>query len=192
MTAIRIPVGLIGGATAVCCMALTLNADPPRPSAEGPSKKAQADPAQRPDDKRVSVAVAKDRAKLMHGIYSATLDTLHHRYFRREGAVLPARAMEDVFAEIDKQTKMKSRWIAVNTPAMSINHEPETSFEKKAAAAIADGKMEFESVEKGFYLRAGAIPLGTACVGCHTKFALTTDKTPRFAGLVISIPVNDE
>jgi hypothetical protein len=97
-----------------------------------------------------------------------------------------------VFAEIDKQSKMKSRWIAVNTPAMSINHEPETAFEKKAAAAIADGKTEFESVEKGFYLRVGAIPLGTGCVGCHMKFATTTDKTPRFAGLVISIPVNDE
>lgn len=127
----------------------------------------------------------------MHGIYSATLDSMLHRYFRREGAVLPPRAMADVFADIDLQTKMKSRWIAVNTPAMSINHEPETAFKKKAAAAIAEGKTQYESVEKGYSLRAGAIPLGTGCVGYHTKFALTTDKTPRFAGLVISIPVNE-
>jgi cytochrome c553 len=112
--------------------------------------------------------------------------------FRHDRAVLPARAMEDVFAAIDRESKIKTRWIAVNTPAMSINHEAETAFEKKAAAEIAAGKKEFEGVEKGYYLRATAIPLGAGCVGCHTKFSATTDKTPRFAGLVISIPVKDE
>lgn len=192
MTTAKISLVLLSGATAVFCLTRTLNADPPRLSAEGSSKKAKGEATSKPDDTRVPVAVAKDRAKLMHDIYSATLDTMHHRYFRREGAVLPARALEDVFAEIDRQSKMKSRWIAVNTPAMSINHEPETAFEKKAAAEIAEGKTEFESVEKGYYLRAGAIPLGTGCVGCHTKLSATTDKTPRFAGLVISIPVYDE
>lgn len=192
VTTTKMSLGLLVGAVGVLCLTVTLNADPPRVSAEGASKKVKGEPAQEPDDKRVTVAVAKDRAKLMHGIYSATLDAMHHRYFRREGAVLPARAMEDVFADIDRQTSMKSRWIAVNTPAMSVNHEPETAFEKKAAAAIADGKAEFEGVEKGYYLRAGAIPLGTGCVGCHTKLSATTDKTPRFAGLVISIPVNDK
>jgi hypothetical protein len=29
-------------------------------------------------------------------------------------------------------------------------------------------------------------------VGCHTKFFTEPPKTPRFAGLVISIPVTDE
>lgn len=156
-------------------------------------------PRQRPDDTptatpltpRVTVAVARDRARLMHSIYSATLDTMHHHYFRREHAVLPARALEDVFKAIDRETQMQSRWIAVNTPAMSINHEPATAFEKKAAAEIASGKNEIEIVEHGFYRRVGAIPLGSSCVGCHTKFGATADKTPRFAGLVISIPVQE-
>jgi hypothetical protein len=128
----------------------------------------------------------------MHDIYSATLDTMHHRYFRREGAVLPARALDDVFAEVDRKTKIKTRWIAVNTPAMSINHEPVTAFEKKAAEVLAEGKAEYATTEKGYYLRATPISLGAGCVSCHTRFGATDDKKPRFAGLVISIPVKDE
>jgi hypothetical protein len=156
------------------------------------AKEVKGKPVEKPEDTRVSLAVARDRAKLMHDVYSATLDAMHHRYFRREGAVLPARAMEDVFKEIDRKTKIKTRWIAVNTPAMSVNHEPETAFEKKVATELAAGKDAFEITGKGYYLRASPIPLGAGCVGCHTKFGATDDKKPRFAGLVISIPVKDE
>lgn len=156
-----------------------------------PPNSADGDAVAAPKIKRVALPVAKDRAKLMHSIYSATLDTMHHHYFRREHSVLPARALEDVFKEIDRETQIQSRWIAVNTPAMSINHEPASAFEKKAAAEIAAGKTEFDIVENGYYRRAGAIPLGSSCVGCHTKFGAGADKTPRFAALVISIPVQD-
>src|SRR5262245_57340961 len=190
MNATRIVLGFLAGASALLGCVWVLRADPP--SAELPTKDAKGKPAEKPNDKSVSVAVARDRAKLMHDIYSATLDTMHHRYFRRDGAVLPARALDDVFAEIDRKTKIKTRWIAVNTPAMSINHEPETAFEKKAATELAAGKAEFESTEKGYYLRATPIPLGAGGVSCHTKFGPTDDKKPRFAGLVISIPVKDE
>jgi hypothetical protein len=193
MTVTRISLGTVFGAAGVLGFTLTLNADPPRPPSGEPSKQSKAAPgAKADDDRRVPVAVARDRAKLMHDIYSATLDSMHHHFFRRERAVLPARAMEDVFDAIDSKSGIKSRWIAVNTPAMSIHHEPETDFEKKAAAEIASGKADFERVEKGYYFRAGAIPLAAGCVGCHTKFGSNNDKTPRFAGLVISIPVKDE
>ena len=140
----------------------------------------------------VSVVEARERGRLMHKIYASTLEVMHHHYFRRDRAVLPARALEDVFTDLDEQTKIKARWIAVNTQAMSIHHEPETDFEKKAAAAIAAGKTEYDRVEDGYYRRAGAIPLGVRCVGCHTKLSPSPDKTPRFAGLVISIPVKDK
>ena len=193
MNVARTALGVLAGASALLGSVWPLSADPPPPvSAEGPAKEAKGRPVEKPDDTRVPVAVARDRAKLMHDIYSATLDTMHHRYFRREGAVLPARAMDDVFAEVDRRTKIKTRWIAVNTPAMSTNHEPETAFEKKAATELAAGKAEFERTEKGYYLRASPISLGAGCVGCHTKFGPTEDKKPRFAGLVISIPVKDE
>ena len=43
------------------------------------------------ESKRVSVEVARDRAKVMHDIYEATLDVMHHRYFHRERSVVQAR-----------------------------------------------------------------------------------------------------
>jgi hypothetical protein len=139
-----------------------------------------------------AIALARERAKLLHDVYSTTLDVMHHRYFRRDGAVLPARAMEDVFEQMAELSGDKANWISVNTKAMSINHEPATGFEKKAAAELSAGKEEFELVENGIYQRAAAIPLGSSCVGCHTKMFSGAPKSPRFAGLVISIPLKVE
>jgi cytochrome c553 len=148
--------------------------------------------AEPPEDKRVSVAVARDRAVLLHEVFADTLEEVHRHYFRREGAVLPSRALEDVFTRLDRRSGVKARWIAVNTPAMSVNHEPDTAFEKAAAAELAAGKAEYGRVEKGYYLRAGVIPLRAGCVGCHTRNAPITDKKARLAGLVIAIPVRNE
>jgi hypothetical protein len=178
----RSPVSLLGGAVALLCSSWALLAD------ATPSKKARSEEK----DNRVSVDVAKDRAKLLQQVYSSTLDVMHDRYFRREGAVLPARAIEDIFDEIDFQSNIKSRWIAVNTPAMSITHEPKTAFEKEAAKQLAAGKEEYVKIENGYYNRATPIPLGTGCVACHTKFFTEPPKTPRFSGLIISIPVKDK
>lgn len=137
----------------------------------------------------VSVGVARDRAKVMHELYSATLDVMHDRYFHGERAIVPARALEDVFAEISRQSKVEANWISVNTKAMSLNHEPKTDFEKKAARELSAGKDDLESVEGGFYRRAAPILLHESCVSCHTAFFAQVPKTPRFAGLIISIPV---
>ena len=144
------------------------------------------------DDRRVPVAAARDRAKLMHEVYAATLDSMHHHFFRRDRAVLPARALEDVFEQVGRRSGVEARWIAVNTPAMTVDHEPKTAFEKAAAAAIAAGKDEYVEVAGGVYRRAGAIPLGAGCVSCHTRSFGAPDKTPRFAGLVVGVPVKGE
>lgn len=149
-----------------------------------------------PEPERVSLTIARERAKVMHDIYAATLDVMHHHYFRRDQAVLPARAMEDVFEEMSRQSTAQANWISVNTKAMSINHEPETDFEKQAAKELAAGKDSFELVENGYYHRAGQIPLGSGCVSCHTKLFVTSaasvPTSPRVAGLVIRIPVHKE
>lgn len=139
-----------------------------------------------------AVVAARERAKLLHDVYTTTLDVMHHRYFRRDGPVLPARAMEDIFEEMTGLSGSYANWISVNTKAMSINHEPATDFEKKAAAELSAGKSEYEFVGKGVYRRATAIPLRSSCVGCHTKMFAEEPKTPRFAGLVISIPLKQE
>lgn len=177
------------GTIGVLCFALTLQADSPSDSAPAAAK---AEAAAKPADERLTVAEARERARLMYKIYASTLEVMHHYYFRENRPVLPARAMEDIFDELNDQTKIQARWIAVNTPPMSIQHKPETDFEKKAATILARGQTEYGIVENGYYRHAGAIPLSSSCVACHTRFMQQPAKTPRFAGLVISIPVKGE
>lgn len=174
------------------CVALAWCAEPPS-GAKPPNEKAKTAPAKRSDQsRRVTVAVARDRAKLAHRIYESALRVMHHRYFHGDKAVVPARAMEDVFFDIAWQEKLEAKWISVNTAAMSLEHEPKSEFEKRAAKEIAKGKDEYEAIEEGYYRRAGVIPLGAGCVNCHTGFLQSPPKTARYAGLVISVPVNEE
>src|SRR5262245_12530964 len=176
-------------ATGALCLAAVVSIDSPTVAMAQPNENKKSAPPNE-DKKSLSVIEARERAKLMHNIYAATLDSMHHHFFRRDRAVLPARALEDVFAEMEKQSDIKTGWISVNTKAMSIHHEPKNDFEKQAAKAIAAGKGEFELVENGVYHRAAAIPLGAGCVSCHTGFFSKTPQTQRFAGLVISVPIN--
>jgi hypothetical protein len=161
-----------------------------QPTSSAKEKKASA--SQADEGGAAAVAKAREKAKLMHSIYAATLDAMHHHFFRNDRAVLPARALEDVFAEMEVQSRVKTKWISVNTKAMSVSHEPKSEFEKKAAVAIAAGKGEFELVEDGYYQRAAAIPLRSGCVNCHSGFFAKAAKTQRFAGLVISVPINKD
>lgn len=180
------------GAAGALVFTLTLNADPPRQIGVKSEKSEQGKDAAKSPAKKPGLAEAREQARLMHRIHAATLEVMHRHYFRENRPVLPARALEDVFAEIDEGTGIRTRWISVNTPAMSIQHQPKSDFEKRAAAAISSGKEEYGGVENGYYLRAGAIPLGSGCVGCHTRFAQQQSKTPRFAALVIAIPLAKE
>lgn len=171
--------GVIG--TIFCAVALC--AEPSTQSSTAPSEPKGNQPAatgKQPEDG--NVAVARAQAKLMHDIYSSTLDRLHHHYFHgNDRAAVPARVMEDVFAEMEETSKIEATWIAVNTRAMSIDHQAETPFEKKAAAQLSDGKTDFEQVENGFYQRATVIPLTDGCLGCHTGLSRAASTFPRFA-----------
>jgi hypothetical protein len=72
---------------------------------------------------------------------------------------------------------------------MSIDHNPESEFEKRAAKVLATGEEEFEQIEGDMYRRAGAITLFASCLRCHES-ALTQLRTKRrVAGLVINIPI---
>lgn len=141
------------------------------------------------EDSHVTVEVARQRAKVMHDLYASTLEVLHHRYFHGDRATVPARAMEDIFAEIEQQSKTEAHWISASMEPMSINHKPATDFEKRAAKEIAKGTEHLEIVEDGYYRRAGAIPLRNGCVGCHGGFFKPQSKQQEFAGLVISVPI---
>jgi hypothetical protein len=141
-----------------------------------------------------SVAEAKVEAKLLHDVYQSTLDVMHRHYFRSDGAVLPARAMEDVFEAMADQSAAKAYWISVNTEAMNIDHEPKTEFEKLAAKKIAAGSDFVEHVQDGYYERIGSVPLKAGCVGCHSRQFGSGGKslTRKFAGLVIRIPITPD
>ena len=176
--------------TSLLCSTFGLRGESPNDTANSPKSKRQVAPVKESD--RVPIAAARERAKLMHDIYDATLETMHRHFFRREQSVLPARAMEDIFADMARQSSIQTRWIAVNTRAMSINHEPETDFEKQAAKEIAAGKENFELVADGYYQRAGRISLGGGCLSCHANQFSPPSASAKYAGLVIRIPVNDQ
>ncbi|MDP1798983.1 MAG: DUF3365 domain-containing protein [Planctomycetaceae bacterium] len=141
---------------------------------------------------RHSLEEARNRAELMHDIYLATLDSMHRRYFHGERAIVPARVMEDIFSRIEKQHQLQARWISASLSPMSINHEPKTPFEKQAAQKIAKGDEVVETIEDGYYRRAGSVALSGGCVSCHAGLFATTSTTPKFAGLILSIPVTAE
>lgn len=168
-------------ATLVACLGVSSLAAEPLATSEQPTST--------PAAPRVTAEVARERAKLMQSVYVTTLHVMHDRYFHDDRAMAPARAMEDVFAELAEQTKIKARWISVNTKPMSVHHEPKTDFEKKAAADIAAGKAVYEQIDDDLYQRAVPIALGSGCVSCHTGFFSGTAKTNRFAALVIGIPL---
>lgn len=176
----------------IVSMAVSLRAQPPEStSSDSINNKPAKLAAQVDDTNRVAIDVARDRAKLLHEVYEATLDVMHHRYFHRERSVVPARAMEDVFLQIKRQSQMEARWISVNLKPMSIDHEPTSEFEKQAAREIGAGKLELETVEDGYYRRAGVIPLSSGCVGCHAGLSREATQSPKYAALVISVPVID-
>lgn len=182
--------GMALAAAGVLYLAAAVCAEPPDAKPGGSADKRSTRSASQVDEtKRVSVEVARDRAKTMHDIYEATLDMMHHRYFHRDRAAVPARAMEDVFSEIKRQSHVEARWISVNLKAMSVDHEPESDFEKQAAREIAAGKSELDAVENGYYRRAGVIHLSSGCVGCHGGLFKEASQTPKYAALVISVPV---
>lgn len=156
--------------------------------AESPDNAAEAE--DKKPESVLTVDEARRQAKLLHSTYEATLHTVHREYFREGGRTpIPARVLEEVFYWVDEETHGETRWIAVNTEAMSIDHNPESEFEKQAAKVLSTGEEEFEQVEDGMYRRAGAITLFASCLKCHES-ALTQLRTKRrVAGLVINIPV---
>jgi hypothetical protein len=74
---------------------------------------------------------------------------------------------------------------------MSVNHEPKSDFEKLAAKELATGKESFEQIDQGEYRRAAAVLLDSGCISCHTGFFSPGSKSPKFAGLVITIPLSE-
>lgn len=178
-------------ASALFCGAVSLVAVHAQEPAAPPKKQQRTRPAfEITAADRVTIDTARERAATMHAVYAAALETMHHHYFHGEKAAVPARALEDTFDTIRRQSKVEARWIAVNSPAMSIDHEPETDFEKTAARKLSQGAERYERIEDGYYRRAGTIPLHGGCIRCHMNTFGPPPKVAKFAGLIISVPVH--
>jgi hypothetical protein len=131
---------------------------------------------------------ARGRARLLHELVHATLQIVHHEYYREDEALkLPAASMNQVFGELAKRQKAKLRWLAVNAQAMNVDHEPRDEFEKQAARALAAGKIEFEQAGEGEYRYAGPITLTSDCLKCHLPNRKSNQN--RSAALVITMPL---
>lgn len=171
------------GVVTLCATYLAVAAEPPMvPAGDNAATAAAPMP-------RLSLAAARERAQLLHTIYSTSLDVIHERYFHGERASVPARALEDVFRSVERETQIQARWISASFAPMSLGHEPKTGFEQSAARKLAKSEKFVETIEDGFYRRAGSISLSGGCVSCHGGVFAAQSTTPKFAGLIISIPV---
>ena len=92
------------------------------------------------EDALLTVAEARSQARLLHETYESTLRAMHRRYFRDDGKLpVPSRVLDEVFSDLANRSDVKTRWLAVNAQAMSVEHEPKDDFEKQAAIAIRGG-----------------------------------------------------
>ena len=146
-------------------------------------------PPEPPPQQSSAVAVAQTQADLLHQTLTATLSVIHRSYFK-DGDTLPvpSRALEGVFYRLKRNANIEARWMAVNTPAMSLQHKPRNAFEKRAAAALARGQRTFVQVDQGHLRHAGAITLFSSCLKCHSTAAPGKKRNP-VAALVISVPL---
>jgi hypothetical protein len=137
---------------------------------------------------RPSAAEARERARLLHGFLHDTLQFVHSRYFREdEGLPIPAAGLKSVFEQMEERNDVQLRWLAVDTPAMNVDHKARTAFEKEAVKALKSGKEDFEGVEDDVYRYVGFITLGSDCLKCHLP-GRTSNKS-RLAGLVVTLPI---
>lgn len=136
-----------------------------------------------------SVVEARGRARLLHETIQATLQVVHHEYYREDEKLpIPARTFKKVFRELADNQKVEIRWLAVTGQAMNQDHNPQNDFEKQAVRAIAAGAEEYELAENGIYRRAGGITLTSECLKCHVPNR--TNVKNRAAGLVIVMPID--
>jgi hypothetical protein len=187
MTSICRLVGLSAAAAVTAASAAALCGGSPAGTAPVEARR----PA--PAAEAVTVGEARRTARQLQATYIATLRTIHRHYYESdEKQIIPARALEDVFKEADEGTGRTSRWIAVSTPAMNVDHEPQDEFETRAVEELRSGKEEVEEIENGVYRRAGAIPLAGGCLRCHVSGLTKHVGKQRVAGFVVTVPVRPD
>jgi len=131
---------------------------------------------------------ARRQAEILHSSMHATLQIVHHYYYREdEGLLLPAATLQEVFAAIEQEQQIKLRWLAVEGQVMNTDHAAKDDFEHAAVKALQAGQPFYERTENGVLRRAAPITLTNQCLKCHVPDRKSTED--RTAGLIISMPV---
>ncbi|WP_437228892.1 c-type heme family protein [Planctomicrobium sp. SH661] len=134
---------------------------------------------------------AAQEASVLHDVMHATLQLVHHRYYREdEGLAIPAATLDEVFEDIEKEHGVQLRWLVVDGQAMNSDHLPQNDSERVAVQALRSGKKLHEWTEGGSYHRAGAITLTNLCLKCHVPDRKSVEN--RTAGLIVTLPLKQE
>ena len=143
-----------------------------------------------PEYKRITVDEAKARVKLLESAYLSTLQNMHRRYFDgNERAPVPSNVLEEVFRRVDYDNGTKSRWIAVNTPAMDPKHEPADDLSKAVAKYLKSNTGRFERVVEDKLISGRSITLFASCQKCHVSALSQQSGGRKMAGLIIEMPL---
>ncbi len=143
-----------------------------------------------PEYKRITVDEAKARVKLLESAYISTLQNMHRRYFDgNERAPVPSNVLEEVFRRVDYDNGTKSRWIAVNTPAMDPMHEPADDLSKAVAKYLKSNTGRFERVVEDKLISGRSITLFASCQKCHVSALSQQSGGRKMAGLIIEMPL---
>ncbi|TWT57274.1 hypothetical protein KOR42_06330 [Thalassoglobus neptunius] len=132
-----------------------------------------------------NVAHARRLASILFESVHGSLQVMHRDLFREDESLsIPSRSLEDVFSVLNRKYNVELRWLAVDTPAMNIDHEPSSEFEKQVVRHLRTQETSFESIEGNRFHYAGRIRLSTTCLGCHVP--RRSDNDDRFAGLLMT------
>lgn len=143
-----------------------------------------------PEYRRIDPEEARARVKLLESAYLSTLQHMHRRYFDgNERAPVPSSVLEDIFRRVDSENGTKSRWIAVNTPAMDPQHEPHDALTKEIARFLKSNNKRYEKVIDGKLISGRAITLFANCQKCHVSALAQQNASRKIAGLIIEIPL---
>jgi hypothetical protein len=170
------------GTAAVCLMiALFCHASPVTPAVLGAEPKVNADAP-------TTLAEARGRARLLHETIHATLQIVHHEYYREDEALkIPAATLRTVFRELADRQDVELRWLAVNAQPMNVDHQARGKFDEQAVKELSAGKDTYEQAGEGTYRYAGRITLTSDCLKCHAPNR--TSNQDRAAALVITLPL---
>lgn len=133
-----------------------------------------------------SAEEAPGRARLLHETIHATLQIVHHEYYREDEALkIPAATLKTVFRELARRQNVELHWLAVNAQAMNVDHVPRDDFDRQAVKALAAGQPEFTYQDEKSFFYAGAITLDSSCLKCHAP--TRNSNRDRAAALVIKM-----